>query len=163
MQSDKLKEYIDDLMIHKKYMIDSCKKMVDWLYEQGEEVLAMELVERALVHDNSKFTDEELDTLGKLYETKSSLVNPDYILNDDDKQCIMVHWKNNRHHPEFHDKITDMTEVDILEMVCDWHSRSTQHGTDLLEFVDKRQNNRFRFPQDMYKTILKYCNIIIKL
>lgn len=161
MQSDKIKKYIDDLLVHKQYMLESCNKMVKWLLNNNQEVLAIELVERAIIHDNSKFTDEEMDALGKLYETKEPLVNPDHILEDSDKDLIRTHWKNNRHHPEYFDKITDMMEIDIIEMVCDWYARSNQFGTDLMEFVHKRQENRFHFPNEIYRKVIKYCNIMI--
>ena len=48
-----------------------------------------------------------------------------------------------------------MKEIDIIEMVCDWHARSVQYGTNLMEFVTVRQENRFKFPQEMYEKIYR--------
>lgn len=36
---------------------------------------------------------------------------------------IETHWKNNRHHPEYFKDISNMEELDIIEMVCDWYAR----------------------------------------
>jgi hypothetical protein len=55
-----------------------------------------------------------------------------------------------------------MEELDVIEMVCDWYARSLQLGTNFMEFVETRQNNRFHFPDYMYSNILKYCNILLE-
>lgn len=50
---------------------------------------------------------------------------------------------------------------DIVEMVCDWHANSSIYGTDLIDFVVTRQQNRFHFPEEMFKQVLSYCNILV--
>ena len=37
-------------------------------------------------------------------------------------KAIELHWKNNSHHPEYHNDIYDMTELDLMEMACDCYS-----------------------------------------
>ena len=36
------------------------------------------------------------------------------------KLAIQHHVTTNRHHPEFHADANDMSDVDLIEMVCDW-------------------------------------------
>jgi hypothetical protein len=83
------------------------------------------------------------------------------LLSEEQQKLVELHWKNNRHHPEYFDDVSQMEEIDIIEMCCDWHARSVQYDTDLLEFAKIRQENRFHFPEDMYKKILKYCNVLL--
>jgi hypothetical protein len=151
---------IKDTIEHKKLVMDIGFEMSVYLFNNGKKDLASQLINRVIVHDNSKFDDEELYGLASI-SNKSALTNPNVLLSNSQEEIVKLHWKNNRHHPEYFDDITDMTEVDILEMCCDWYSRSVQYNTDLLDFVYIRQNNRFHFPDDMFDMILNYCKILL--
>ena len=152
---------IDDTVIHKKFVMDACHQLAKWLFEQNRDSEAFALLNRAQVHDNQKFRKEEIDCLQQLINLNNGMVNPKYTMQESDKKLIETHWKNNRHHPEHFEKVTDMTELDIMEMVCDWFARSCQYDTDFLDFVLTRQSNRFHFPDVMFSRILTYCNILI--
>jgi len=39
-----------------------------------------------------------------------------------------IHVTSNRHHPEYHSDINAMTDVDIIEMVCDWTAMAQVRG-----------------------------------
>lgn len=162
MQSDKTIKQLNDLLEHKRYILISCNIMIDWLFRNDKEDLAMDLVRRAIVHDNTKFHNDEIASIIKLNDNNDSLTNPNYVMTENDKKCIEAHWKNNRHHPEHYKNIEDMKEIDIIEMVCDWYARSLQLKTDLMEFVYTRQENRFHFPEKMFEMVVFYCNILIK-
>lgn len=153
---------IQDTIIHKKYVLDSALKMFAYLCSIDKEDLGVELLKRAAVHDNSKFEDEELYLLSRLSDSHEAFTDPKYTLSENQKKSIQLHWQHNSHHPEFYEDPSQMSELDILEMVCDWHARSSQYDTDLLEFVETRQKNRFNFEPKMYKKIIKYCKIIVK-
>lgn len=161
MQKDIVINQINDLLIHKQFILKSCRKMINWLLKQDKDDLAFELAKRALVHDNSKLEKEEFNYLTQLGDSLKSMHNPNYVMSDKDKKCIELHWSNNRHHPEYFEKPEYMKEIDIIEMVCDWYARSLQMNTDLIEFVKIRQENRFHFPDDMFDRILKYCSILV--
>lgn len=152
---------LEDLFTHKKYFLDSAMKMSKYLDEHGENDLAVELLKRAVEHDNSKLNSDELNDLKQLGGSFSSLKDPKEQLGDGQKKLIERHWKNNRHHPEFFTDAENMDEIDIIEMVCDWHSRSEQFKTDLLKFVEIRQRERFHFSDEMYKKIIKYCKVLV--
>ena len=158
--NDQIKHQIKDTLEHKKIVMDSCYKMAEYLFNEGKNELGVEIINRAIVHDNSKFSKEELYALSSISSAKA-LTDPNVLLSNDQQKLVEMHWKNNRHHPEYFSAITNMSEIDIIEMCCDWHARSVQFGTNLIEFAKVRQENRFHFPKEMFNKILFYCNILI--
>ena len=46
------------------------------------------------------------------------------------RRAVHHHVTTNRHHPEFHADPNDMTEVDLIEMVCDWTAMAQEFGQD---------------------------------
>lgn len=151
---------INDTVIHKKFVMDACHKLAKWLFENNRDKDAFDLLKRAQVHDDSKFEIEETEQLQKLLDKNDGMTNPKYLIQEQEKECIRLHWKNNRHHPEHFENVEDMTELDIMEMVCDWYARQEQYGTDFMNFVYTRQENRFKFPEQMFDRILRYCEIL---
>ena len=96
-------------------------------------------------------------------ENREVFRNPETGLTEEEKFIISIHWKHNRHHPEFFYDINDMTDLDILEMTVDWFARSLEYKTNFMEFVEKRQENRFKFPDNIYSKVVDYCKLIEKL
>ena len=76
------------------------------------------------------------------------------------KDAIALHYKHNAHHPEHFESVLDMEKIDILEMCCDWHARSTQYKTDFLDYVKTAQETRFHFPDWMFQEIWHYCEVL---
>ena len=150
-----------DTLIHKSFVIKSCEILAKYLEKKGATKHAEMLRERAIFHDNSKINnDDELNALSRIINDKSSLIDASVQLSSIKQDAIKLHWKHNAHHPEFHSSIEDMTRLDIMEMCCDWHARSSQYGTNFLEFVETRQKDRFHFPDWMYEEVLHYCKIL---
>lgn len=161
MNEDILK-IIKDTMEHKKMVLDSAYILCEYLFSVNKNELGIELIKRAVEHDNSKFTTQELQELSTIKNDFKNFKDPSMLLSDEEKEKIKQHWKNNRHHPEHFSNIENMTDVDMLEMICDWHARSKQYNTNLLDFIAIRQKNRFHFPTEMYSKIIKYAKILIK-
>lgn len=164
--SDELKvkilNHIRETMLHKSYVIEACLKMSDYLVLAGKKDLGILLLQRANIHDNSKLVGPELELLSSIYGNQNAFLNPNIILTENEKIIIEKHWANNRHHPEHFTDVSQMSELDILEMVCDWYARSLQYETDFLEFVKTRQETRFKFPEIIFKKIFEYCEILEK-
>lgn len=160
MDNQRYEYIINDLIEHKKYVLESCKRMSKYLFKHGQPQLAKDLLRRAFVHDDSKLDDDEMEKFLELKIKDNPFKNANSLLNDYEKERISVHWKKNRHHPEYFDNVEDMEELDILEMVCDWFARSMQYNTDIIEFAMTRQKNRFKFPDYMFNKILLYCQIL---
>ena len=150
-----------DTLIHKSYVIKSCEILAQYLEKQGAKNHAEALRQRAIIHDNSKINDaDELSALSRIINDKSSLVDASAQLSSIKQDAIKLHWKHNLHHPEYHSSIEDMSRLDIMEMCCDWHARSSQYHTNFLEFVETRQKDRFHFPDWMYEEVKHYCMIL---
>src|SRR5262249_43730171 len=94
-----------------------------------------ELIERARVHDLSKFGPEEripyiwLTEYHRCRRNGEPFTYPEGIA-ERVRQAIEHHVRSNRHHPEFHADPNDMSDVDLIEMVCDWTAMAQEFGQD---------------------------------
>ena len=150
-----------DTLIHKDFIIKSCEKLAAYFDSKGAHIYANKLRNRAVVHDNSKISnEEELRALAFIINDKSSMQDPNVKISPLVREAIKIHWKNNSHHPEHYESYLDMSKLDIMEMCCDWHARSMQYKTNFLEFVKKRQEERFHFPDWMFAEIWHYCEVL---
>lgn len=103
-----------------------------------------EIEKRALNHDDSKFSEEELEAFIEL-ENKFKNENLKfgaygYIKNIN---AIEHHHKNNSHHPEYYKNgIAGMDILDLLETFADWasYSNTIEEFEKKLEFNQKRFN-----------------------
>lgn len=155
-------EHIKDTLVHKKYVLEAGQILIDYLFEQNRNDDAIALAYRCARHDESKLGNEEMQEFLKLPKEGLNMKFADMPLADNISNLIRVHWANNRHHPEFFHDYHNMSEMDIMEMVCDWYARSLQYGTNFKEFVQTRQKMRFKFDKDFFETVWKYCLIIDK-
>lgn len=95
------------------------------------------LMEIALGHDKSKFSNEEYATF---INSKSALDGAEKGPDKDYKEwctsnAIRHHVQNNRHHPEFWDAISvDMPFLEVVIMYFDWVARTLQRGGDYEDF-----------------------------
>lgn len=152
-----------DTYIHKDFVRKSCKKLATYLESIGAKNHAKMLMKRAEVHDNSKIScEDELRALSMIINDKESLKDATKSLSQLKQDAIKLHWKHNSHHPEYFENVEDMEKIDIMEMCCDWHARSLQYNTNLMDFVKTRQESRFHFPEYIYNEIIYYCKILIK-
>ena len=150
-----------DTMLHKELVLVCCWKMALYFINNDENDKAIEIIQRGWLHDNSKFTPEELEGLAKISDDHASMRHARCKLPEEMKEYLKLHYKNNTHHPEHWEDVSQMPEMDVVEMVCDWAARSKQFETDLVEFAKTRQENRFHFPTDMFEKILEYCNVLV--
>jgi hypothetical protein len=110
--------------------VRKCLTLLAGATDYGEE-----LIERAKTHDASKFGDEERIPYVWLTEyhrckRNGELFNYPEGVADQVEQAIRHHMTTNRHHPEFHADPNEMTDVDLIEMVCDWTAMAQEFGQD---------------------------------
>ena len=160
---NKMAEVLKDTMLHKQLVLQSCWKMANYFIEQGEEEKAIEIIRRGWTHDDSKFTKEEMECLILINDDYCSMRHAGCQLPEHMKEYLQLHYRNNTHHPEHWEDVSQMPYMDVCEMVCDWHARSIQFGTDLIEFAKIRQLKRFHFPDYMFQEILKFCKVLVGL
>lgn len=100
-------------------------------------VMAVDLQARALTHDQSKYTKEELP----LAYAKSRLDSLEYggeefrAAIEELKPAVQHHYAHNSHHPEHYPHgWAGMTLLDMLEMMCDL--RASLPNADYFDVLD---------------------------
>lgn len=148
-----------------------------------------ELIERAKVHDDSKFEEPELSPYVWItwkYKCKEDGKDFDSYSPPADIEKAMLlatehHVLNNSHHPEFHcgkksgvinksnrDKplvediidATSMPDLDIAEMCADWCSVSTEKGNKPQKWAKDNINVRWKFSEKQEALIWRILDIV---
>ena len=159
-----------------------CKKIAD--YDEKE---FGDLIERGKIHDDSKFEDPEKEPYIYItwqYKCKDSGKKFDISKEMKEKvnQATEHHVKDkrNRHHPEAScdqevglinrknrdappEKIVDatnMTNLDIGEMACDWFAMSEERQTNPKNWADKNVNIRWKFTNKQKKLIYELIEMV---
>ena len=153
-------EHITDTLEHKQFVMMAGMKLIKYLTNNGRDEDALQLARRCARHDNSKFESDEMHGFLQLPKEGENMKNANAPLSESVQNFIKMHWKHNRHHPEFFNDYHEMEELDIMEMVCDWYARSLQFKTNFKEFVTTRQAIRFHFDEEFFNVVWKYCEII---
>lgn len=154
-------DVLSDTMLHKDLVLASCWKLSRYFLRLGEKEKAIEIVKRGWKHDNSKFKEDELKCLAKISDGQKAMRHAGAQLPPEMKDYLKLHYERNSHHPEHWEDVSQMPEMDLCEMVCDWHARSVQFGTDLIKFAKVRQEIRFHFPPEMFQKILELCEVLV--
>ena len=127
-----------------------------------------ELEERARVHDASKFGPEErmpyiwLTEFHRCRQSGEPFSYPDGM-EERVRAAIEHHVTSNRHHPEFHTDPNDMTDVDLIEMVCDWTAMSQEFGQDggsARGWADKTIGPRLQFNSDRRGFVYRMIDLL---
>ncbi|MCF8354350.1 MAG: DUF5662 family protein [Melioribacteraceae bacterium] len=153
-------KFIERTGAHIKRVIDNGERLCEKFPEISEE-----LRNRIAKHDTSKFGPFEFDGyifVTEKYRPGNQLnITPDIQKLMDD--AIKNHYKSNRHHPEYHEKVEDMSELDLAEMVCDWAAMSQEMNDKLDKFYYKNALPKHKFTEEQQKSILKYINCFPEL
>ncbi len=129
---------------------------------------ADELNERARVHDASKFGPEEripyvwLTEFHRCRRSGEAFTYPDGM-EQRVRAAVDHHMTVNRHHPDFHTDPNDMTDVDLIEMVCDWTAMSQEFGEDggsARGWADKTIGERLRLNDDRREFVYAMIEIL---
>ncbi len=100
----------------------------------GLNAMATLIIQRGLVHDESKYSDPEKTLLDAMeyvntHEGNAPYGTPEYkrrtaIL----KPMLKHHYANNSHHPEHYSNgVHGMNLIDVVEMLCDWRAASMRN------------------------------------
>jgi len=114
---------------------------------------AIQLLDRGVAHDQSKFSEAELPVFT---EYTAKLKGTTYG-SDEYKQYLAEmkpaldhHYAENSHHPEhFQNGIRDMTLVDLVEMLLDWWASTQRHEDgDIFRSITLNEK-RFNIPPEL--------------
>ena len=119
-------------------------------------VHAEELVARGKVHDASKFGLEEYIPyiwLTELHRCRRNGAPFRYPVGMEAQveMAIAHHMRCNRHHPEHFADANEMSNVDLIEMVCDWTAMAQEFGQDggsARGWANKTIGNRVHFNEE---------------
>lgn len=125
------------------------------------------LIRRAANHDKSKLEEPELSWWKEMdKEPRYAYGTPEY---EDKmkrwKKLFDHHYKHNRHHPEhFKFGISDMTLVDLIELIVDWIGyKDIVTVADAIK-VCEQQMIRYKFPEELRSiftnTLIRYFSIM---
>ena len=125
------------------------------------------LIRRAENHDKSKLEEPELSWWKEMDK------EPRYPYGSEEyKQKIKRwnkvfkhHYQYNRHHPEHYEYgVSEMTLIDIVEMMCDWLGyKDTTTVTEAFKVCDE-QMARYDIPEELrqiiFNTLLRYYSLM---
>lgn len=137
---------------------------------------------RKLLYDLSKNSEPEFTPyVLQMWKDK----HPEFELSDAAniaiRRAVMHHWKNNRHHPEFHDgsfklknvvegdddippnKLVDATgmqPLDLAEMVADWCALAGDNGKTPEQWAKEHISVHYKFSPEQVKTIYELIKAI---
>jgi len=143
--------------------VASCLLAIEQITEYGGQ-----LSQRAKIHDASKFGPEERIPyiwLTEFYRSKRDSDPFEYPagMKLRVRAAIAHHMSANRHHPEFHSDPNEMTEVDLIEMVCDWTAMAqefNQSGGSARGWADKTIGNQVAFNDDKTQFIYRMIELL---
>ena len=108
--------------------------------------LAYALEERADIHDLSKFSGEEFAGFVEINRIARTCAfgSPEYKRSIQGNNTVSLHYSHSSHHPEHYENgITDMSLIDLIEMVTDWKAASITYGQTSLQESLEIQVKRF--------------------
>jgi hypothetical protein len=128
--------------------VQACLAVMAELTGHGAELLV-----RGQFHDASKFEPEERIPYIWLTEFHRCRRNGEIFhypegIAEQIERAVQHHMSVNRHHPEFHQQPDDMSDVDLIEMVCDWTAMAQefdQNGGSARGWADKVIGTRIHF------------------
>lgn len=89
------------------------------------------LLDRARIHDDSKLVEPEKSVFDVVTPRLAGLTYGSDEYKASLKEmgpALEHHYKNNRHHPEYHkDGINGMSLMDLVEMLLDWKAATERH------------------------------------
>ena len=129
-----------------------------------------ELTVRGKIHDRSKFEEKEMIPyvwLTEFHRCKLSKEPFSYPIGIEERvrKAINHHLSTNRHHPEFHANPNEMTEIDLIEMVCDWTAMSQEFNQDngsAKGWANKTIGTRILFNETKKKFVYYLVDILDK-
>ena len=144
-QLESILRHIDNVQVAARLL---SKRLID----RGDIHLAKMLLLHSLSHDASKFS-------GIQFEFLRVGADPEKL-----KLAHRSHVLTNYHHAEAWGGIQEMPVVFLAELVCDWHARSSEIGTDLRSWIKLEASKKFKFSVNgsIYKQIKKFVDLLLE-
>lgn len=157
---------MDTLMVSKQATADA-RAMIDHFNATRKHVqrvqhylnaFAYELMNRATVHDESKYGPEEAEHFARVVPrlAGSTYGSDEYKATlREIKPAINHHNANNSHHPEHYPNGVDgMTLMDFVEMFCDWKAAGERHDNGDMRQSIMKNEERFKLAPQVRSMML---------
>jgi hypothetical protein len=125
-----------------------------------------DLIDRANNHDNTKLESPEVEIFGENTEALAGTTygSPEYqVLLDKIKPALDHHYSKNSHHPQFwRNGIEDMSLVDVLEMLADWHAATKRHNSGNIRKSIEINAERFNLSPQLRRILENTVKVYFK-
>jgi hypothetical protein len=122
-------------------------------------LVVKQLLDRADKHDRSKTESPEVETFASYTDKLASCTygSEEYqqFLTEMQEGCLSHHYAKNRHHPEhFPNGVSDMTLIDLAEMLMDWKAASERHHDGNILKSIEHNKERFKISGQLAKVLV---------
>jgi len=151
---DKNREYLAYIKNHKENVVRAWDMIVEKLPNEifvQDIALKNRISERVLLHDNSKYSDDEFGAYRQYFYPSSGETK--------NREVFLIGWNhhfhNNDHHWEFWLDSKgnplqrgEKTTETLIEMLCDWIAMIHVFGGDLLVYYTENKHKIKLLPED---------------
>lgn len=122
------------------------------------------LCRRAVIHDASKWSEEEWPAFEAATPKLAELTYGSEEYRQSLREiapAVKHHQERNSHHPEFYvGGINGMDLLDLIEMLCDWKAASERHNDSSIIKSLEHNRERFKISDQTYEIL---CNTARKM
>lgn len=116
-----------------------------------------ELVKRQILHDESKLQEPEKSIFDEYTPKLRELTYGSEEYEECRKQmgvALQHHYEHNRHHPEhFEWGVSEMTLIDLIEMLADWKAATLRHADGNIRKSLHINTERFNIEDQLYNVL----------
>lgn len=116
-----------------------------------------DLVERQIHHDESKLREPEKSIFDEYTPKLRELTYGSDEYEECRKQmgvALQHHYEHNRHHPEhFEWGVSEMTLIDLIEMLADWKAATLRHADGNIRKSLHINTERFNIEDQLYNVL----------
>lgn len=151
------KNKIKAILTHIRSVQTIAEKLANELVDLNYEGEAQALLHSVMMHDASKFSPEEFQYVATYGDEGLDLKKK--------MEAVQIHIKKNKHHPEWWQKgIQGMEKTDVMELTCDWYSRSQEFHGDIRKWIHDEAMAKFKMTKTdaVYHQIMYFIDLIEK-
>ena len=152
-------EMVEHFTTRTQEHIDRVKKFLLLLDGTGD-FTPEEITQRGEAHDADKFTDEKfipyvwVDEYYRIKNSGEEVPADVKAAYDATREASGDHVTINRHHPESHEDLNDMTDLDVAEMVSDWSAMAEELGAGSARgWADKNVGTKWKLDEEHVELI----------
>lgn len=142
-QEEKYNKYIEE---HRNNVMKAYNELISCslVYQYGGQEMLDKLKDRIVLHDLSKYEEEEYDA----YRKNFFPINQEEKENNKEafEKAWQHHWKNNSHHWQYRQNNKDFSQdniedvLNVLENICDWLAMGYKFNDRPYQYYEKNKD-----------------------